>query len=136
MELRYKYRFNFFLYINEVIIIVICFFLSHIILNKFSKDVLSLNDLWMLPVLIIGWYFTSRSTKHSDNINSQSLASNLYKITNGIIVQGVLVVFYFFTQHQTFNTNRFLLIYVVLLSCLIPLENVLYEKILFYFHKK
>lgn len=136
MEIRYKYRFNFFRFINEVIVLTISYTLGFLLLNSVRKADFILIDLWMLPLLIIGWYFTSRSTKSADDVNSRSIVANLYKTANGIIVQFFLVVLFFFTAHQTYNTNRFLLTYIVLLSILIPLEKVVYDKLMLFFHIK
>jgi putative colanic acid biosynthesis UDP-glucose lipid carrier transferase len=90
----------------------------------------------MLPLLIIGWYFSSRSTKSDDDFNSKTITGNLFKISNNIFVQFCLVILFFFTAHQTFNTNGFLLVYIVLLAILIPLEKVLYKKSMLLLHQK
>ncbi|RFZ85770.1 undecaprenyl-phosphate glucose phosphotransferase [Mucilaginibacter terrenus] len=136
MELRYKYRFNFFRFINEVILLTISFVLSFYILNRvYHRDFIMIN-IWMLPLLVIGWYFSSRSTKSSDDFNSKSYTATLYKIANSIFVQFCLVILFFFTSHQTYNTKRFLLFYIILLGILVPLEKLLYKKTLLYLHKK
>ncbi len=95
-----------------------------------------LIDFWMLPLLIIGWYFSSRSTKATDDLNSKTIMGSLYKIANNIFVQFCLVILFFFTAHQTFNTKRFLFIYVILLSIFIPLEKIFYQKIMLFLKQK
>lgn len=136
MELRYKYRFNIFRFINEVFLLSISFVLSFLILNKFYHRDFILLNVWMLPLLIIGWYFSSRSTKASDDLNSKSITASLYKTANSIFIQFCLVILFFFTSHQTYNSKRFLLFYIILLSILIPLEKVMYRRLMLFLHKK
>ena len=135
MELRYKYRFNFFRFINEVFILSVSFVLAFLILNKFYHLDFVLLNVWMLPLLIIGWYFSSRSTK-SDDLNSKTIIASLYKTANSIFVQLCLVILFFFTSHQTYDTKRFLLIYIILLSVFIPLEKVVYRKMMVFLNRK
>lgn len=135
MELRFKYRFNFFRFINEVFVLSICFVLAFVILSKFYHRDFFLINIWMLPLLIIGWYFSSRSTK-SDDLNSKTIVADLYKTANCIFIQFCLVVLFFFTSHQTYNSKRFLLIYILLLCILIPLEKILNKKLLIFLNRK
>jgi putative colanic acid biosynthesis UDP-glucose lipid carrier transferase len=88
----------------------------------------------MLPLLIIGWYFSSRATKSADDLSSKSITLVLYKTANSIFVQFCLVILFFFTSHQTYNTKRFLLFYIIFLSILIPLEKVFHEKLMQFLH--
>ena len=136
MELRYKYRFNFFRFINEVILLTISFVLSFYILTRFYHRDFILINIWMLPLLVIGWYFSSRSTISADDLNNKSFISSLYQSANSIFVQFCLVILFFFTSHQTYNSKRFLLFYIIFLSVLIPLEKVLYKKTLAFLQKK
>lgn len=134
MELRYKYRFNFFRFINEVVLLSVSFVLSFYILTKYyGREFIFLN-VWMLPLLIIGWYFSSRTTKSADDLNSKSITTALYKTANSIFIQFCLVILFFFTSHQTYNTKRFLLFYIIFLSVLIPLEKVFHEKLMQFLH--
>ncbi len=134
MELRYKYRFNFFRFINEVILLSISFILSFYILTMYYDREFIFLNVWMLPLLIIGWYFSSRSTKSADDLNSKSITLVLYKTANSIFIQFCLVILFFFTSHQTYNTKRFLLFYIIFLSILIPLEKVFHEKLMQFLH--
>ncbi|AMR34062.1 hypothetical protein A0256_22740 [Mucilaginibacter sp. PAMC 26640] len=136
MELRYKYRFNFFRFVNEVILLTISFVLAFIILTKFYHRNFFLINVWMLPLLIIGWYFSSRSTKSSDDLNNKTFTANLYKTANSIFIQFCLVILFFFTSHQTYNSKRFLLFYIILLSILIPLEKLIYKRTMLFLQKK
>jgi putative colanic acid biosynthesis UDP-glucose lipid carrier transferase len=136
MELRYKYRFNFFRFVNEVLLLTVCFILAFYILTRVYNRNFILINVWMLPLLIIGWYFSSRSTKSSDDFNSKSITANLYKTANSIFIQACLVILFFFTSHQTYNSKRFLLFYIVLLSILIPLEKVFYKRLMLFLQKK
>ena len=136
MELRYKYRFNFFRFINEVVLLSVSFVLSFYILTKYYDREFIFLNVWMLPLLIIGWYFSSRSTKTEDDLNSKSITTALYKTANSIFIQFCLVILFFFTSHQTYNTKRFLLFYIILLSILIPLEKIFHEKMMRFLHLK
>lgn len=136
MELRYKYRFNFFRFINEIVLLTISFVFAYFILTKFYHRNFFLINVWMLPLLIIGWYFSSRSTKSSDELNTKSITANLYKTANSIFIQFCLVILFFFTSHQTYNSKRFLLFYIILLSVLIPLEKLIYKKTMRFLQKK
>jgi len=136
MEIRYKYRFNFFRFVNEVFILTICYILSFTLLNQIHHTDFILIDLWMLPLLIIGWYFSSRSTKSSDDLDSKTITGGLYKTANSIFIQFCLVILFFFTAHQTYNTKRFLFIYILLLSVFIPIEKVLNRKIMRFLQRK
>lgn len=136
MELRYKYRFNFFRFINEVILLSVSFVLSFYILTKYYDREFIFLNVWMLPLLIIGWYFSSRSTKSEDDLNSKSITTALYKTANSIFIQFFLVILFFFTSHQTYNTKRFLFFYIIFLSILIPLEKIFHEKLMRFLHLK
>ncbi len=136
MEIRYKYRFNFFRFVNEVFILSLSYTLAIFFLKYEYKTDFILIDLWMLPLLVIGWYFSSRSTKAVDDLNSKTITGGLYKIANSIFIQFCLVIFFFFTAHQTYNTKRFLFIYIALLCILIPLEKVFYRRIMLFLQKK
>jgi putative colanic acid biosynthesis UDP-glucose lipid carrier transferase len=136
MEVRYKYRFNFFSFINETIVLIISFTLSFILIAYIYGNEFILQDVWMLPLLIVGWYFSSRTIQADDNIESKSIIAGLYKTANSIFIQFFLVILFFFTSNQTNNSKKFLLFYILLLSLLIPLEKILYRKLMVIFYKK
>src|SRR6187551_225189 len=115
MEVWYKYRFNFFSFINETIVLIICFTLSFILIAYIYGNEFILQDVWMLPLLIVGWYFSSRTIQADDNIESKSIIAGLYKTANSIFVQFFLVILFFFTSNQTNNSKKFLIFYILLL---------------------
>lgn len=121
---------------NEVFLLTISFVLAFYILNKFYHRNFFLINLWMLPLLVIGWYFSSRSTKSSDDLSNKTITASLYKTANSIFIQFCLVILFFFTSHQTYNSKRFLLFYILFLCILIPLEKILYSRILNFLQKK
>ncbi|MFA6085483.1 undecaprenyl-phosphate glucose phosphotransferase [Mucilaginibacter sp.] len=133
MNLRHKKQFNFFRFFNEAFVLTLSFGLACVILEYIYKSHLALFNLWMLPILIIGWYFSS-SGNHSDNFDTRTFLASLYKTANGIFIQFCLVVLFFFSAHQTYNTRRFLVIYIGLLSIFIPLEKILYKKLMLFLH--
>jgi len=136
MELRYKYRFNIFRFLNEVFLLGLSFTVSFVFIRYWYKADFILIDLWMLPLLVIGWYFSSRSTKATDDIGAGNTAAMLYQLANKIFVQFCLVILFFFSAHQTLFTNRFLLIYILLLCILMPIEKVLYKKTMIFLRTK
>lgn len=89
----------------------------------------------MLPLLMVGWYFSSRNTKSDDDFDSKAIP-DLYKIANSIFIQFCLVILFFFTAGETYSTKRFLFIYIALLCILIPLEKVLNKRLMLFLNNK
>lgn len=136
MDIEHKKQFNYFRFFNETFVLTFSFGLSCVILEYAYKSHLDLFNFWMLPILIIGWYFSSSSQNHADNFNTKTILASLYKTANGIFIQFGLVILYFFSAHQTYNTRRFLVIYIGLLCLLIPLEKLVYRKLMLFLHHK
>ncbi|MBD1393323.1 undecaprenyl-phosphate glucose phosphotransferase [Mucilaginibacter glaciei] len=129
-----KKQFNFFRFFNEAFVLTFSFGSACVILQYIYKSHLALFNLWMLPILIIGWYFSS-SSQQIDNLGTKNLLASLYKTANGIFIQFCLVVLFFFSAHQTYNTRRFLVIYIGLLCVFIPFEKIIYRKLMVFLHK-
>lgn len=136
MELKNNYRLNVFRFFNEASLIAISFALACSILQYVYKSNLHLINLWMLPILIIGWYFSSRQDNAEKDFTARSILVGLYKTANSIFIQFCLVILFFFSAHQTYNTRRFLFIYIGLLCILIPLEKLVYRKLMMFLHRK
>jgi putative colanic acid biosynthesis UDP-glucose lipid carrier transferase len=136
MEIRNTNRLNVFRFFNEASLITFSFILTFSILRYAFHGAVHLINLWMLPILIIGWYFSSASNNYPDNFNTKTFLAGLYKTANGIFIQFCLVVLFFFSAHQTYNTRRFLIIYIGLLCIFIPLEKLLYKKLMLFLRHK
>ncbi|MDB5287249.1 MAG: hypothetical protein JWR05_2198 [Mucilaginibacter sp.] len=136
MNSNRKIHFNFYRFFNESFVLTFSFGLASVIIEYVYKSHLALANFWMLPILVIGWYFTSSSNHHPDNFDAKTFLVSLYKTANGIFIQFCLVVLFFFSAHQTFNTRRFLLIYIGLLCIFIPFEKIIYRKLMLFLHKK
>jgi putative colanic acid biosysnthesis UDP-glucose lipid carrier transferase len=135
MELRYKYGFDFFRFIIDAGVLTICFFLSYFILHFIFHTNFVYSDIWMLPLLITGWYFSSRTTKSYNDFNDETIIASLTKTTNSIFIQFCLVILFFFSSNQTFYSKRFLLVYIALIGFFLPLETYLYKKVLLFLNK-
>ncbi|MBK0380677.1 undecaprenyl-phosphate glucose phosphotransferase [Mucilaginibacter segetis] len=135
MEIKHSYRLNAFRFFNEASLITLSFALACSLLQYIFHTNLHLINLWMLPILIIGWYFSSRSKKTED-LSTRGILLGLYKTANSIFIQFCLVILFFFSAHQTYNTRRFIIIYIGLLSILIPLEKIIYRRIMLFLYKK
>ncbi|HEX5150776.1 MAG TPA: undecaprenyl-phosphate glucose phosphotransferase [Parafilimonas sp.] len=136
MELRYKYRFNFFIFLNDIAFLTLSFVLSIVLIKYIYNKRFILQDTWMLPLLIAGWYFSSRTTKADDDWNNKSVLVSLYKTANSIFIQFFLVILFFFTSKQNDYSKRFLIFYIILLSLFIPLGKIFQKKVMGFFYKK
>src|SRR5215470_8430378 len=128
MEVRYKYRFNIFHFLNEVALLVLSFILSVVLIKYIYHTKFILQDVWMLPLLIVGWYFSSRTTKAEDDWNNKSILVSLYKTANSIFIQFFLVILFFFTSKQNDYSKRFLVFYIISLGIFIPLGKIFQKK--------
>jgi putative colanic acid biosynthesis UDP-glucose lipid carrier transferase len=136
MELRYKYGFNFARFVNEAFLLTICYVSAFVLLKAIYGTDFIETDIWMLPLLIVGWYFSSRSTKTQESFDLKPIVAGLLRTANRIFVQFFLVILFFFTAHQTFNTIRFLVLYISLLCIVMPLEMLFHEKFMLFLREK
>jgi len=136
MEIKNKYQFNYFRFFNDSVSIAVSFVVAcDILKNDLGADN-TVPNLGMLVFMILGWYISSLKNKLYNSFNNDGLLSELYKILNNISIQFFLVIFYFFSIAQTNNSKKFLIIYIGFLLVLIPLEKLLYRKLMIFLHRK
>jgi len=129
-------NFDVFRFLNDVFLILISFYVAIVIFMGQEYPKFGLIDLWMLVLLVGAWCFCSRSINFYDNLNTKSLFTNLFNTFHNVFVQLCIVVIFFFAIHRTDNFQKFIYTYIGLLCVLIPLEKVLYRRLMSFLHYK
>lgn len=136
MILKKDSHFDVFRFINDVFLIFVSFSVAFVIFMGQIYTKFRLIDFWMLLLLVGAWYFCSRSNNFYENLNTKSLVKNVLNTFHNVFVQLCIVVIFFFAIHHTDHFRQFIYIYIGLLCTLIPLEKVLYRRLMTYLHYK
>jgi putative colanic acid biosysnthesis UDP-glucose lipid carrier transferase len=129
-------NFDVFRFLNDVFLIFVSFYVAIVMFTGQAYAKLSLVDFWMLILLVGAWYFCSSSNNFYDNLNTKSLFKNMLNTFHNVFVQLCIVVIFFFAIHHTSHFQQFIYTYIGLLCVLIPLEKILYRRLMTYLHYK
>ena len=129
-------NFNVFRFFNDIFLIFVSFYIAIVIFTGQGHSKFSLIDFWMLLFLVGSWYFCSRSNDFYNYLNTKSLVKNLLNTFHNVFVQLCIVVIFFLAIHRNGNFQQFIYTYIGLLCVLIPIEKVLYRRLMSYLRQK
>lgn len=132
---RYS-NFDIFRFLNDVFLIFVSFYVAFIMFTGQQYAKFAIVDVWMLILLVGAWYLCSRSNNFYNDLNTKSLLKNILNIFHNVFVQLCVVIIFFFSIHPTSHFQQFIYVYIGLLCTLIPLEKVLYRRLMSYLHHK
>ena len=136
MEVKSKYHFDVFRFFNDIVLLSVGFVATYLFLKYQFRTIQVLPNIWLLLYLIGGWYLSSLHNKLYTTSRTATLLNSLLKTAKNIFYQFFFVILYFFSVSQTYNSRGFLIIYISLISVLLPLEKVLYIRIMLFLRNK
>ena len=125
--------------VNSIILWADMFIIS----ISFLITVLTFNDdydssIWLLNAvlwafLLTGWYFTARQFNLYDASTAHNLPTAILKTFKNILYQAFFISLFLFVAKHSEYSRRFAFLYISLLCVLLPLQKLIYKKILIFF---
>lgn len=116
---------------SDVLILALCFacvcFYSK---SLFNKEEFDLVDFGMFLFLTCGWYFTSKSNQLYDEFRARGFVYEILRTFTNIFFQAIFAGLFLFGIKHPYYGREFVLVYVLLLSLMLPVEKFLYKKFL------
>ncbi|MES2133715.1 MAG: undecaprenyl-phosphate glucose phosphotransferase [Bacteroidota bacterium] len=136
MILNKDSNFEVFRFLNDVFLIFVSFYVAFVMFTGQVYTKITFIDFWMLLLLVGAWYFCSRSNNFYGNLKRKSLFKNVLNTFHNLFVQLCIVIIFFFAIYRTSHFQQFIYVYIGLLCILIPLEKILYKRLITYLHYK
>ncbi len=132
----HKNRVSIFRFWSDVAIIEICFFS----VASYSKSLFDakwdLLDIGMMLFLCCAWYFTSKSNQLYDEFRVRGFVYEILRTFTNIFFQAIFAGLFLFGINHPYYGREFVVIYVAMLSLLLPIEKFLYKKFLILLRRK
>jgi putative colanic acid biosysnthesis UDP-glucose lipid carrier transferase len=116
-----------------MVIISISFLITSLTFNDDYKSSLLILDTFLWAFLVIGWYFTSRQFNLYDASTGRSLATDILKTGRNILYQALFIAVFLFVAKHAEYSRRFAILYISLLCFLLPLQKLIFKKVLLFF---
>ena len=108
----------------DILVISLALLFTILYTKSFKHEELNLIDLALWSFLIAGWYFSSKvNMLYDESVSGGSFVIILLKIMNNDFLQAILLVLFLFVIKYPFYERQFAMIYIMLISVLLPLEK-------------
>ena len=115
----------------DILVLSLSLLLTVLYTKSFTNEPLNLIDLGLWSFLIAGWYFSSKvNMLYDESVSGGSFIIIVLKILNNVFLQAILLVLFLFVIKYPFYERQFALIYIALITGLLPLEKYLFKKIM------
>lgn len=118
----------FFRVFADLITITLCYVIAYVISQPHSGNVIFYNDVFVLLVLLLVWYISSRMSGLYDEFRSRNFTFELIAVFRNIIIQTISIVSLLFILKEVKQTREFVFAFSIYLIIFIPLERFLLRK--------
>lgn len=118
---------------TDMVIITISFFITSLTFNNAYELPVLLLDIVLWAFLITGWYITARQSNLYDASTVRNLPTDILKTGKNILYQAFLIALFLFVAKHSPYSRRFVILYISLLCILLPLQKLIYKKVLIFF---
>lgn len=129
----FKNRVNAIILWVDMLIVSICLFITIAVFRSENQISLLTVDVWLWLFLLTGWYFTAKNYDLYEEAARRGLVKDFFKIAKNVFFQAVFVSVFLFIAKQPEYSRRFAAIYILLLCILLPLQKLVYKKVLIFF---
>jgi putative colanic acid biosysnthesis UDP-glucose lipid carrier transferase len=118
---------------TDMVIISVSFLITSLTFNKGYDPSVFVLDLLLWTFLLAGWYFTARQFNLYDASTGRSLPTTIVKTGKNILYQAFFIAVFLFVAKHSEYSRRFAFLYISLLCLLLPLQKLIYKKVLIFF---
>lgn len=118
--------------LTDSICLILCFGAAQIL----SSRSFSSRDFFLLFLLLVGWYFSSRYTELYDEFRTVKYIDEFLVLIPNIIVQGVVLMIYLFLINDRFFARKLVFLDILLVLLLMTLQKYLFKKISLFIYEK
>lgn len=118
---------------TDMVIISASFLITSLTFNQsYNLSVFTL-DILLWSFLLVGWYFTAREHNLYDASTGHNLPAAILKTGKNILYQAFFIAVFLFVAKHSEYSRRFAILYISLLFILLPLQKLIYKKVLIFF---
>lgn len=118
---------------TDMVIISVCFVITSLTFNDNYEFPVFLLNVLLWAFLITGWYITARQSNLYDASTVRNLPTDILKTGKNILYQALLIALFLFVAKHSEYSRRFVFLYISLLCILLPLQKLIYKKVLIFF---
>ena len=118
---------------TDMVIISISFLITSLTFNKGYNSSMLVLDILLWTFLLTGWYFTARQSDLYEASTGRNLPATILKTAKNILYQAFFIAVFLFVAKHSEYSRRFAFLYISLLCLLLPLQKLIYKKVLIFF---
>ncbi|MBC7744898.1 MAG: undecaprenyl-phosphate glucose phosphotransferase [Flavobacterium sp.] len=118
---------------SDLLILSLSFLIAGVTFNNGHEPSAVIINVVLWIYLLTVWYYTTKTFNLYRASMGKNFSATIFKTFKSIVYQAIFLAVFLFIAKQGVYSRRYMALYIFLLCVLLPLQKLIYKKVLIYF---